>query len=370
MLPRLIGIWLMLLLGITASLGCSRSPPSASLDVAAYVWQRLWSPELGRAVMAAPPGITALHVLASEWAGEARSPTHTVADVAAMAASRREVVVVMRIGGTAPLDDILPDQTVALARAWREQGVRVVGLEIDHDCATARLPAYRDWLLRLRSSLPDLPLTITALPTWLGSPSLPSLAEAADEVVVQVHTITAPHLFDPTRARRDLESWSCATRRGFRVALPTYRTRLKDGSWLEADPAVLGRFVAELRDRPIQGLNGVVWFRLGHRGDPNAWSATALAAVMSGRELVPRITPRLVADESGALDVVLENRGTVDAEVPGRLAFAGDVEVLDGVQGFFPQGSTLMARTPPRLRAGDAVVIGFVRGKGISVNVP
>jgi hypothetical protein len=41
----------------------------------------------------------------------------------------------------------------ALAASWRRQGVRVTGIEIDHDCATAGLPAYLDWLEQARAGL-------------------------------------------------------------------------------------------------------------------------------------------------------------------------------------------------------------------------
>jgi hypothetical protein len=68
--------------------------------------------------------------------------------------------------------------------------------------------------------------------------------------------------------------------------------------------------------------------------------------------------------------VLLENTGAIDAPAPERLAFSGDLEVLGGVQGFWAQGNLLVASVPPQLRAGDALVIGFVRGKGIHVHLP
>jgi hypothetical protein len=355
-----------MLLGATVS-GCFRPRP-AELSHEAYVWQRLWPTEVGQAVASPPRGIGALHVLARESTDG--GPVDTRADLPALARSGRDVVAVMRIEGALPLDPIAVDGLAALVAGWRQQGVRVTGIEIDYDCASARLPAYLDWLTRARTSLGGLPLAITALPTWLGSPTLQRLAAAVDGVVVQVHTIAAPVLFDAQRARRDLEAWAHVTGRSFRVALPTYRARLRDGRWLAAAPDELARFVTELRQRPIPGLRGVVWFRLGHRADANSWSAATLAAVVAGADLTPHITPRLIAGEAGALDVLLENTGAIDAPAPGRLAFSGDLEVLGGVQGFGAQGNLLLASVPPHLRAGDALVIGFVRGKGIHVHLP
>jgi hypothetical protein len=34
----------------------------------------------------------------------------------------------------------------------------------------------------------------------------------------------------------------------------------------------VSRFLALLHERPVRGVTGVLWFRLGHRGDPDAWS--------------------------------------------------------------------------------------------------
>ena len=60
---------------------------------------------------------------------------------------------------------------------WRAAGVDVVGLEIDHDCATAVLADYARWLAANRPPAP-LAWSITALPTWAGAPALPAVAAA------------------------------------------------------------------------------------------------------------------------------------------------------------------------------------------------
>ncbi|KAG0755400.1 hypothetical protein G6F22_020623 [Rhizopus arrhizus] len=93
---------------------------------------------------------------------------------------------------------------IAAARqAWRHAGITVAGVEIDYDCATSKLPAYRDFLAALKSRLgPDSALSITALPTWLNSPELDALLKMADESVLQVHAVLNPTqgLFDAKRA--------------------------------------------------------------------------------------------------------------------------------------------------------------------------
>ena len=273
------GLWLLVL-----GLACARPAPRP-LPHEAYVWQREWSPELSQAVAEAPPELGALRVLARERSGEARTPVDIAVDVEALARSGREVVAVLRVEGTALLDGMSLQEVVTHARAWRMRGVRVRGVEVDHDCATAALGAYADWLARERAGLGDLALSITALPTWSGSPALARLTALTDDVVLQVHAVRAPTLFTAGQARGFVETWARASSHPFHVALPTYRVRLRDGTRLTAEPAEVARFLAGLGERPVPGVAGVLWFRLGHRGDADAWSPSTLAAVLRGERL-------------------------------------------------------------------------------------
>lgn len=356
-----VGLWLVL--------SCTR-PPAPPLPHEAYVWQRDWSPELGQSLAELPSELGVLRVLARERSGANRTPVDIAVDVAALARTGREVIAVMRVDGTAPLDGVTLQEVAVLARAWRARGVRVRGVEVDHDCATPSLPAYADWLARERGALGDLTLSITALPTWATSPALEHLTSIPDDLVVQVHAIRAPTLFTPEEARGFVEAWAKATSRPFRVALPTYRATLKDGTRLVSEPREVSRFLALLRERPVKGVSGIIWFRLGHRADSDAWSPSTLSAVVRGESLTPRLTSRLVDAGEGTLDIVVENTGRVDAEAPTRIDFSGNLEVLDGVGGYAPRGTSLVARMPPRLRAGEHRVIGFVRGTEVSLVAP
>ena len=350
-------------------LACSRTEPRP-LSHEAYVWQRGWSPELARSLTDAPPELGVLRVLARERSGVERSPVDIAVDVDALVRSGREVVAVMRVEGTAPLDGISLQEAATHARDWRTRGVRVRGVEIDHDCATASLAGYADWLERERPVLGDLTLSITALPTWSESPRLDRLTSLVDDVVLQVHAVRAPTLFTAPEARGFLDAWTRATARPFRVALPTYRVRLRDGTPLSAEPREVARFLANLREHPVKQVSGIVWFRLGHRGDTDAWSPPTLAAVIRGEALAPQLQSRLVDVGGGTWDIVIENTGRVDAEAPARLTLSGRLEVLDGVAGYAARGTSLVARTPPRLRAGERRVVGFVRGSEVVIAAP
>jgi len=57
-------------------------------------------------------------------------------------------------------------------------------------------------------------------------------------------------------------------------------------------------------------------------------------------------------------------------DAPARLTFTGNLEVLDGVSGYTARGTSLIARVPPRLRAGERRVVGFVRGSEVAIASP
>ena len=127
-----------------------------------------------------------------------------------------------------PAVDFLAGPAASLVAEARTNQIKPVELQIDYDCATAKLGDYRAWLAVVQNRIAPLPVTITALPTWLDSPAFVALAAAATNYVLQVHSLTKPEdintpflLCDPVAARR------AVARAGeigvpFRVALPTY----------------------------------------------------------------------------------------------------------------------------------------------------
>ncbi|MGC4121639.1 MAG: DUF3142 domain-containing protein [Myxococcales bacterium] len=355
------------LLGAALLLACRPDAmPRAPLTHEAYVWQRLWTPEVSAAVREAPPELAALHVLARERSGAGRSPTDVPVDLEALKAANRELVAVMRVGGTAPLEDVGLGELAAIARGWRAAGLRVRALEVDHDCATEKLPGYADWLAREKARVPDFRVGITALPTWAAAnDDVSRLASVADEVVLQVHAVKAPSLFEVESALRWAEAWSKATGQPFRLALPTYRVKLRDGKTLESDPVKVASLLASLSSRPAANVAGVAWFRLGNPGDATSWSAKTLTAVLRGEALTPRVETRLLESAPGAVDLEIVNVGTVDARGPQRIALEGSVDLVEGVRGCRGRENALECTVPELLRAGEAVVVGFARGKEI-----
>lgn len=359
--------------------------------------------------------VGAWRVLAAELDGADRW-TGITPDWNALIADKRPVIMVVRINGQ--LDELRGSasrsastsasgsalesaseaapiaQIDAAIKRWRQAGVPIAGVEIDHDCATARLPAYAHFLIALRKQLPPATkLSITALPTWLESPVLDSLLAAADESVLQVHAVLNPRqgLFDAKRARAWLAAFAEHTDRPWRVALPTYGTRVAwdangniagieserptlttagsaAASELVAQPAAMAAFVSQIeRDRP-RGMAGIVWFRLPTTDDARAWSLPTWRAVLARQPLQAGVTVVAQADAGQAnpalRDVILVNTGGADTALPLSIRLDGRCRNGDGINGYAletdAQGMYLRRTQDGLLRAGRQRRIGWL----------
>ncbi len=359
---------------LCVGLGRDRPAFSAPLQHEAYVWQHRWGPAMASAVAARPRELAALRVLGLHLDAGATQPGATEVDLRALVGAG-PVTLVQRIDGARlpPTATLAPLR--AMAARWRAAGVEVRDLEVDHDCATAALPAYAAWLRRERARLAtaaaaDLPLAITALPTWLDAPEqVRALAAAVDRVTLQVHTIAAPTIFDADAALRAARAWADASDRPFWIALPTYRARLRGGAAAGAmvgvEPADVARTLTALQRAPIEGLRGAVWFRLAFDGDGDAWPATTLAALMRHEPVHAEAVISLRPAGPQLWDIVVAGRGNAPARVPSLLRLQGVVTDLHGANGC--RGGPQGLRCPDDLRVnvGQERVLGYVRGQEV-----
>jgi hypothetical protein len=350
----------------------------------AYVWQRKWTPALRVALKQSSDLVRAWRVLAA-YSNDGGRLQPVAVDWKALKDSGRPVIAVVRIDGQLPQWDdnrLLTDLDGLLAQ-WRHAGAPIAGLEIDHDCAVAKLAMYAQFLALARSHLdPKLPLSITALPTWLPSPELEAVLAQVSEAVLQVHMVQKPQagLFDPEQARRWTQAIARRTSKPFLVAVPAYGVRvswrrdgrmltvegedqlLAGGSWANemiVSPEDVAKFLAELQvDRPA-GLAGIIWFRLPVSGDIRAWSSETWRAVVLGKPLHRRI--EAIAEKSdtpGMSDIVLINEGDTDATLPPRIDLPASCTNADGVNGY------TLDRTESRLtikREQDGLLPGHRR---------
>ena len=378
---------LSLALSLLVLCGCDQ-PPASPLDQQLYIWQRQWTPAHETALRQSHQDFSSLRVLALQafpGAGWSRARI----DPVLLKADGRPLIAVIRLDGqlhTLDQDDVIT-HIQQLLEDWQSQGLAPIGVEIDHDAGSARLPAYGAFLSRLRQILPaSLKLSMTALPAWLDSPALPGLLVTVDSSVLQVHAVSDPRqgLFDPQQARQWAERWSRMTTRPFYLALPAYGVALLsldsgapvvesevpidqggERKELRAEPLQVAGLANDLRADPPKHLAGLIWFRLPLAGDRRAWSLDTLGAVARGEKLNSRLA--LALEEKGGLyDIRLVNQGNLDSPWPQRLTLA--VGVCDGVDAL--AGYTLQ-QTPGlltftriqegRLAAGAQRAIGWAR---------
>jgi hypothetical protein len=221
----------------------------------------------------------------------------------------------LRSAGTvqdASVTDYICNVAAGIVNEARTNRVLLAELQIDFDCAESKLDGYRVWIEAIQRRVAPLPVTITALPSWLDSRAFKRLAAVATNYVLQVHSAERPKSFeapftlcDPRAARRAVER---AGRIGvpFRVALPTYGYLLafENGgkfislaaegprpNWptnalvrkIESDSEELATLVrAWTASRPA-AMRGVIWYRLPVATDKHNWSWPTLSAVMAGR---------------------------------------------------------------------------------------
>lgn len=381
------------MIGVRAALAvllsCGSSAASSSqIPSEVYVWQRQWTAQHATALAQSRESFSGIRVLAAQIhprEGEIRARV----DIPTLASDGRPVTIVLRLDGElAHLDTKriggLLNQLIA---DWRQAGVNLRGVEIDFDCARSRLDAYAQLLAELRTEMDSgLRFSITALPAWIGSKSLPGLIEQLDEVVLQVHSVSSPEqgLFDARRANNWISDFAKLSPRPLLIALPAYSAGLIRGvegrslvesevsvpvagarHELDVDPLQMRAFLDQLEHEPPRQLVGIVWFRLPLPDDRRAWSLPMLEAVVQGQALISRIDAEMRAS-GAAFDLVLRNGGNLDSAFPRTITVGAEhCTAADAVGGymFVAEGNKyhFRLREVARLAAGSERVIGWLR---------
>ena len=371
-----------------ALVACHKTPADFSHD--AYIWQRVWTPAVTQAMHDGAADIRQWRVLAAQTDRAGRLQMFHP-DISALVSSGKPVVLVVRIDGQLIQwnEALLLTDTLALWKSWQGHGIHLAGLEIDHDCGTARLPAYAHYLAALRSALPGLTLSITALPAWLHSPDLAAVLAQVDESVLQVHAVRNPRagLFDGALAMRWVDDYAQRGDKPFRIALPTYGSRVSwdaqghlvsvrseagvldagdDSRELLATPQEIADFLGRLQRDPPAHLAGIVWFRLPIASDDRAWSLPTWLAVMRQQPLHGEVTASArLGSTAGTLDLALKNPGELDQPLPGAVVLPKSCTLTDGINGYALSAGRDTLRIerlqPGLLRAHSQRVIGWAR---------
>ena len=400
-------------LGIATWLFLFRNSPHVSgpLRHEAYVWQRVWSEPVRNAVAQHATNFSALTLLRAEvsWKDKKPQVMRVSPDYAALAGTHSPFGIALRIGpyhGPFATNDavtvFLADLAASLVAEARTNQAELSELQIDFDCAESKLDGYRVWITAIQARVAPLPVTITALPSWLNAWAFKRLAVVATNYVLQVHSLerptdinALPHwagLCDPRAAQRAVER---AGRVGvpFRVALPTYgyviafdkagkfiglsaegpRRNWPEGARLRevaTDPLAMSALVQIWTASRPAAMRGVIWYRLPVAVDNFNWRWPTLGAIVAAR--FPRESYRVETRrvEAGLVEINLVNEGELDFS--SRLA----VEVRwtnarlvagDALRDFELADRSLSAARfqtksqPCRLPAGERLALGWLR---------
>jgi len=387
---------------------CKPVAPRASdlLIQDAYVWQRAWTDPVRDAVATHGTNFGELIPLVAEvtWRGSRMAVAKVAVDYELLRSTNSRVGLALRVGALpqAPPSDFaneLARLAADLLSEAKTNQVHVREFQVDFDCAESKLDGYCGWIRTVRGKIAPVPLTITALPSWLKRPAFKRLVDETDGLVLQVHSLERPKsaaepftLCDAKKARAAIE---LAARYGkpFRVALPTYGyTFAFDGngrfaglsaegparSWpatfslreVRADEMQMATMVAELNQERPRALTGIIWYRLPVEGDRLNWSWPTLQSVMAGKAPEARVEVALRRPEQGLLELDLLNKGA--GEHRAGLAISvqwntGRLIASDGLEGFEPgdEGSnrlTFSRKNGARsLGPGERQSVGWMR---------
>lgn len=408
-----LGAILFLLLSFAAdmfgsNLGQSNSVPAHnSLKHEAYVWQRVWTESLRMSLRTHAPELQGLLVLTAQvdWNGASPTLVRPPVDYRFLAALQRSAGLAMRISSYRGPMNATNRTTHFLCAVAREvltdahqAGLNVSELQIDFDCSESKLAEYRSWLQALREAARPVPLTFTALPTWLNRPAFQPLAEAADAYVLQVHSLQPDQGSDPPWTLCDPAAARAAVRRAstyarpFRIALPTYAYLVAEDtkgrlvgvsaegprtSWpLEtrvsevwADPLKMSELVLNWQaDRPPH-VTGIIWYRFPVSDDTLNWRWPTFSAIVASRIPSGRVRVESRRVESALVEISVLNEGELD--ISSRIAIdarwqGARLRAADALRGFElvrrgPSSTRFESPKKFRLRAGDQRVIGWLR---------
>ncbi|MFN5496186.1 MAG: DUF3142 domain-containing protein, partial [bacterium] len=211
-----------------------------------------------------------------------------------------------------------------------------------------------------------VPVTITVLPAWMSSRAFGPLVASPAGFVLQVHSVEKAELESESPSLCDAASAVSWTEHAahfgvpFRVALPTYGylAVLDDDGTLRglvaetgspllsagararlvsAEPQAMAALVAHWsRSRPAL-MEGIVWYRMPVDGDRLNWAWPTLARVMAGEMPAAQLEVRAVPVDDATVELVVENRGDLDAPAPDALevSWTGGASVVgaDGLAG-------------------------------------
>ncbi len=398
----LLGLSVAAALGVSAHVLFSASPPASvpQFQHWMYVWQTRWDGAVTAAAERAASSVNGFMALCgvADYEGTA---FHFTPTQPAPVVGGKAVTFVCRVetGFSKAIDAGRTDE----AAAFLADSLRVlprtngsINIQIDYDCPTRALAGYGLLLSALRRGMPEANLSITALPDWLNSGDMATLAGEAAYFVLQVHSLEKPvsadrlpKMCDPDKARGYAQR-AAKLGRPFYIALPTHTGRMvfdQEGEFrliqseqsgptlppgwtardVAADPAELAGLVRGWKDAPPDNCLGIAWFRLPVEGDRLNLPWPVVADVMAGTAPKADVIVELRRPEPGLYEAWVVNRGGY--QPAGRVRFQvgwmpDAVQAYDVVGTFRPgvphgRNSLTFVGRPPGAKGEEVMAAWF-----------
>jgi hypothetical protein len=402
--------WWIISLGVIALLFWAFYRPAspvvistAPLHQQAYVWQRAWTAAVKESVETLGPEFPRIVVLAAQvqWQNDFPTVFKVPIDYEALRRGKAPFGLAIRIGPRNPAaqsPEVIADLAESVVRG---SPTLPMELQLDFDCPESKLAGYAGWVKAIRERIKPVPLTITALPSWLNSGDFPGLAKATDGYVLQVHSLQRPTTKDATGVLCDPTTAMAAVNRAgrigvpFRVALPTYGYRLAFDStgkmiglsaegptpnWpagtnvrlLCADAPALAGLVRQWTAGHPEAMRGILWYRMPTEDDRLNWRWPTLKSVMAGKVPAAKVRVEVSRTEELLREIEVINDGDGDASLDFDVQLEweeADLTAADAVNGFerSQASSHSMILKPggelpmPFLSPGRSLTIGWLR---------
>ena len=106
----------------------------------------------------------------------------------------KPISIVIRLSDLVPTD-FVHYQVLYLVKQWGARGVEIKELQIDFDSPSTKLDQYVDFIRELKTKLPNLTLSVTALGSWIyDNPiQLKRLGQSVDYIAMQLYQSYKPH---------------------------------------------------------------------------------------------------------------------------------------------------------------------------------
>jgi len=383
---------------------------SGPVDHSVYVWQRYWGEDVRTAVRQASGRVSGFVVLGGEISWDSGRMKYVSADpdYSLLAEQQKPAGIALRLGPYP--DKFKPGGKTAtriadIVRTLVDQasagGLKVSEFQIDYDCPESKLDSYRYLIEALRKNIADVPLTITALPSWLKHRSFKRLAMLTDGYVLQVHSLERPKSIDEPMILCDRSSSLLWVRRAgrigvdFRIALPTYgylavfdadgkfKGLIAEGQnrdWdsdtqlvkVSADPAKMSGLVSVWQANRPASMKGIIWYRLPVEGDRLNWPPVTLSTIIAGKVLVNSLRVEVDYPSQGLAEIMLVNDGNTDqrSDLPIKVHCPRDkIIACDGMRGYSIDKRTAKgfvlahdgSRAFSTIRPGQRLKIGWIR---------